>query len=359
MRSGSKYLWLCLQDITNKEGITSFTKGNIYYELGGEMMNDDGDVTIVRGTNDGEGGTSKFSSKDVFRDLPIGEVIIFQHQYEFEVYFSIGTITKRTENQNKTLMGYHNYSVVAPNGMTNVVNSASIYNTIEPELIEDPTAGFVYRTQEYLKDYLDKKSEDGYPIMVVDVIIGAEKQIQIMEEIKVPKVASFFGGGYNDRTTEDYADSIVIGGLLVKYGFGIVKNGGYTGLMEGSSKGVVEAGGEAIGFPVVQFGNTKGNEYLTTTWSVVDIYDRLRKLIEGTELFVIGRGGIGTLAEIMMVFDMVRKLDVGKRPTVILYGSQWHELMGMLVSDFGASESFYEIADNLEEFEDLMKGIVK
>ena len=355
MRSGNKYLWLCKRDI-EANGVF-FRANDIYYEKDGIVMDDNNKDVEVGGIYNGKVSydddhdlNTSFDSKDVFRYLPIGEAILFQHQYEFEIWFSIGVITKRTENQNKTLMGRYNYGVVMSNGMTNVVNSASIFNTIEPELVEE------YRDQEYLKAYLDKKSENGYPIMVADVIIGAEKQIQIMKEIKEVKVASFFGGGYDDRTTQDYADAVVIGEMLVAFGYGIVKNGGYTGLMEASSKGVIDAGGEAQGYPVAAFGKKRGNEYLSKTHVVVDIYDRLRKLIEGTELFVIGRGGIGTLAEVLMVFDMMRKLPESKRPKVILYGTTWMNLMTLLDHEFGGDASFYEITETIEDFAKVMKS---
>jgi hypothetical protein len=89
----------------------------------------------------------KMSNK--FDNLDIGVGIIYQHQYEFERYYSVGVITKRTVNKNDLYKGYYNYSIVAPNGITNVVNGVSIYGTIDPELIKD------YRDQEYLKDYLN------------------------------------------------------------------------------------------------------------------------------------------------------------------------------------------------------------
>jgi len=145
---------------------------------------------------------------------------------------------------------------------------------------------------------------------------------------------TFFGGAINDRTTTQYSDSILIGKFLVENGYKI-KNGGYGGLMEAISKGANEAGGEVTGYTCLSIGCAKGNQYLTETIPSVDIYQRLRLLISDSEIFIVQRGGIGTLSEVFLLLDVVRKLKV--KPRIFLFGPEWHSLFNHL-TDFMSPE---------------------
>ena len=115
------------------------------------------------------------------------------------------------------------------------------------------------------------------------------------------KTAVIFGSALRTLTgTKEYQDTVLIAEILAKNGY-IVKSGGYYGIMEAASKGAAEAGGHVIGHTCRTFPTTTGNQYLTETIPGSDIYDRLRLLIEGTDVFVVQRGGVGTLTELFLV----------------------------------------------------------
>jgi uncharacterized protein (TIGR00725 family) len=141
------------------------------------------------------------------------------------------------------------------------------------------------------------------------------------------KFATLFGGGFNDTTTQEYKDTVEIGKMLAKKGY-TVKNGGYTGLMEAVSKGATENGGQAIGYTCETFRSVKGNDYLTVTSPSKDIYDRLRNLIEGTDIYIFQKGGIGTLSEFFTVWDELRKRK--DTPKMILVGEHWYLILESL-----------------------------
>ena len=117
------------------------------------------------------------------------------------------------------------------------------------------------------------------------------------------KSATIFGGGSKDRTTKEYIETEKIGELLAQSGYK-VKSGGYYGIMEATSKGSTESGGISIGFTCKTFPSTKGNTFLSKTIVCDDIYDRLRSLIESSDLFIVQRGGIGTLSELFLTMDV-------------------------------------------------------
>lgn len=165
-------------------------------------------------------------------------------------------------------------------------------------------------------------------------------------------IASVFGGARKDTNSKEYLDTVLIGNLLALKGYK-VKSGGYYGIMEAISKGVSEMGGESIGHTCKVFPTTKGNSYLTKTEPADDIYDRLRMLIEKTDIFIIQKGGIGTLTELFLTLDVVRKMK--EKPKIILVGDFWNEIMKPISGLFNpGDESLYTIIDNWQELNELI-----
>jgi len=155
-------------------------------------------------------------------------------------------------------------------------------------------------------------------------------------------IASVFGGARKDTNSKEYLDTVLIGNLLALKGYK-VKSGGYYGIMEAISKGVSEMGGESIGHTCKVFPTTKGNSYLTKTEPADDIYDRLRMLIEKTDIFIIQKGGIGTLTELFLTLE------------IILVGDFWNEIMKPISGLFNpGDESLYTIIDNWQELNELI-----
>ena len=141
------------------------------------------------------------------------------------------------------------------------------------------------------------------------------------------KKATLFGGTVNDTTTKEYKDTVLIGKLLAEKGY-IVISGGYRGMMEAVSKGAVENGGTAIGVTCADFKSTKGNKYLTTTVVADNIFRRLRDLIISSDVFIVQKGGIGTLSELFLTWDILRKQD--NPLEIYLIGDHWHDIINAI-----------------------------
>ena len=179
-----------------------------------------------------------------------------------------------------------------------------------------------HKGYQYFLSALDLDKKEIRDFAMIDIL-----EWDVKKDIKY---AAFFGGAKPDQYSEEYYDSVKIGEILAEKGY-IVKNGGYQGLMEAVSKG----SGNAIGYLCKTFGNGGGNEYLNKTVVTDDIYDRLRYLISDTSLFIIQKGSFGTLAELFLTLDIVRKIK-GERPKIILIGDVWRDVIygiHTLVSD--------------------------
>ncbi|NPA04219.1 MAG: LOG family protein [Epsilonproteobacteria bacterium] len=136
------------------------------------------------------------------------------------------------------------------------------------------------------------------------------------------KFATVFGAG---GEVKGYKEGVELGRFLAKKGY-VVKCGGYGGFMEAVSKGVKEAKGEVIG---VIFLNTKGNPYLSKEIFVKDIFERLKLLIQDSELFVVLEGRLGTLTELFLVWALEEKYDPKGRK-IALIGESYKDLKGAL-----------------------------
>jgi uncharacterized protein (TIGR00730 family) len=176
------------------------------------------------------------------------------------------------------------------------------------------------------------------------------------------KFATLFGGAMNNTTSPEYLETVRIGQLLADLGY-VVKSGGYRGMMEAVSKGATEQGGKAIGYTCRTFPSALGNEFLSETIVCDTLFDRLHRLISGSEVFVVQRGGIGTLSELFLCLDILRKVKLDKRPEVFLIGDYWKDaLSGIEQAFFGQRErSLYKVvsgADDLKRHLEAAKATV-
>ncbi|UII77169.1 LOG family protein [Flagellimonas sp. HMM57] len=168
------------------------------------------------------------------------------------------------------------------------------------------------------------------------------------------KYATLFGGSGNNRNSKEYLETITIGKILSKNGF-TVKNGGYGGMMEAISKGAAQSGGKTIGITCKQVGTSEGNPFLTETIVTDKLYQRLQLLIEDTEVFVVQKGGIGTLSEVFLTLDVLRKEASKKR--IYFIGEVWESalesLKQLLIPE--KEHELFHFVDNATSFENMLK----
>jgi len=146
---------------------------------------------------------------------------------------------------------------------------------------------------------------------------------------------------------ELYEEGVKLGKFLALRGY-IIKNGGYGGLMEAVSKGAREVGGEVIGITLKYFDEIRDkNPYLTQRIQTKDLFERLKFLIEDSNIFIAQRGSIGTLNEIFMVWAL--KYGLKKDYRICLIGKEYYELKNFsLISNERLRE--IEIYPTLEDF---------
>lgn len=145
-----------------------------------------------------------------------------------------------------------------------------------------------------------------------------------MENKVKNKTITVFGSSMPKPGDEEYESAYKLGRLLGENGYNVC-TGGYQGIMDAVSKGASEFGVEVFGVTVDIFGAVP-SKYLTQNIEFNNLFDRINKLIELGDGFIILRGGTGTLVELSIVWEMVNKKLMNSKP-ICCHGEMWKPIV--------------------------------
>jgi uncharacterized protein (TIGR00730 family) len=138
-------------------------------------------------------------------------------------------------------------------------------------------------------------------------------------------IISVFGGSAPKPGEPAYEEARKLGFALGSEGHSLL-TGGYIGVMEAVSLGGHEAGTKVIGATCTQLEAShlirKANPYLTEEWHFDTLKDRLFALIEKCDAAIAMPGGVGTLAEISIMWNEMIIQAIPRRP-LVLFGASW------------------------------------
>lgn len=138
-------------------------------------------------------------------------------------------------------------------------------------------------------------------------------------------VITIFGGSRPRPGDDEYILAQDLGARLAREGFAIC-NGGYRGTMEASARGAKEAGGRTIGITTGFFPDSTANQWIDEVVSLPTLHERLLKLIETGDGYVVLKGGTGTLLELAASWEYMNKGVIKQRPIVVV-GSFWNSVV--------------------------------
>ena len=134
------------------------------------------------------------------------------------------------------------------------------------------------------------------------------------------KIVTVFGSSRPKQGEAEYQLAFELGKALAKSEF-TVCNGGYAGIMEASARGARESGGPTIGVTVDAFAKS-ANQWIEREIRLPTLTERLMKLVELGDAYVILKGGTGTLLELAYVWEFINKGLVREKPIVVV-GNFW------------------------------------
>ena len=172
------------------------------------------------------------------------------------------------------------------------------------------------------------------------------------------KTITVFGTSKAAESDEVFEMAEELGRRLAKCGFTLA-NGGYGGTMLATAKGAAGAGGKVIGITCTAFKRGKANEYVSEEISTNSLSERLAKLIELGDAYVVLPGGTGTLLELADVWEHKNKGFANTDKPIILVGAFWQPLLAMMAAADADSVLHVELAENVENVIELLKSTLK
>lgn len=140
-------------------------------------------------------------------------------------------------------------------------------------------------------------------------------------------IITIFGSSRPSESDPLYHLAYELGKVCAEAGW-TVCNGGYGGIMEASARGAKEAGGSTIGVTVSAFAR-RANKWIDREIHVSTLNERLMKLVELGDAYVILKGGTGTLLELAYVWEFINKGLMTEKPIVVV-GEFWNSVIETL-----------------------------
>lgn len=141
-----------------------------------------------------------------------------------------------------------------------------------------------------------------------------------------PRLAAF-GSSRVDSSSTLYQDVRNLSQQIAEAGWDGV-TGGHQGMMAAFSEGMHAGGGHIRGITLERFPTPPGNT-LSEEVRAHNFFDRMGSLIEQADAWLVLPGGLGTLAELAMSWDLLAIHVLEPRP-LLLYGEMWKPVISTL-----------------------------
>ncbi|MGA9882668.1 MAG: LOG family protein [Candidatus Acidiferrales bacterium] len=171
------------------------------------------------------------------------------------------------------------------------------------------------------------------------------------------QIVTVFGSSRPKPDDPQYESARALGAALARKGW-MVCSGGYAGVMEAVSRGAKESGGRTLAITAKSF-SSRANAWIDEEIRVGNWRERLFELIERGHGYIACAGGTGTLVELAVVWEMLNKGVMRKKPMAVLgkfwqpviecvreteigHDSRWGERNGELIYEAGTPEDAVE-----------------
>ena len=169
------------------------------------------------------------------------------------------------------------------------------------------------------------------------------------------KAIAVFGGRHPVAGDAEYAEALRLGALLASANYAVM-SGGYSGVMEAVSRGAVQTGGIAIGVTMEIFGNLPPNPFLTQEIRARNFFERLEILTSSACGFIAMRGGMGTLTEVSLIWNMLQTRTMQNKP-MILVGRFWKPLLLSVADHLVISEEELHLLHYVDSAEEAVSHL--
>lgn len=170
------------------------------------------------------------------------------------------------------------------------------------------------------------------------------------------RTVTIFGSSIPKPGGEQYEIAYQLGSKLAEEGFNIC-TGGYGGIMEAASKGAYDKGGLVYAVTVDNW-NSNPNPYITIEVRGKTLFERIEKLIEMGDAYVVLQGGTGTFLELAAVWEYANKKLQQEKP-IICHSQMWKEIVAVMNKQMdyeGRRTDLVEICEDVNQIVGKIKS---
>ena len=177
---------------------------------------------------------------------------------------------------------------------------------------------------------------------------------------------AFFGDADIKPNSDTYKSAYNTAKLLAEHNY-IIVNGGGPGIMGAATAGARATNGKVelvVMDPKFAPNNYEGIDDKNLKLSSKTYYEksypqRLNKLVEIADAFVVFKGGTGTLSEVGLIWETA-KFEYGHHKPVIFFGKEWRQIIELLEKNMNyesIEKRVVTVVDTPEEVLDILKKI--
>jgi uncharacterized protein (TIGR00730 family) len=194
---------------------------------------------------------------------------------------------------------------------------------VQPMSTIDPTAR--------MTDAVSLADEEGVKQVLVNSVLGLWDVVNNLTRLKPSRRdryrVTIFGSARVQPGTFGYEETKRAAAALAEMGCDIITGGG-PGLMQAANEGAAGAPGHAQSFGIrvdLPF-EQEVNAFVTQAFEHRTFFTRLHQFVLASDAFIVAPGGIGTVLEMMMIWQLVQVRHLRDTP-LILVGKMWPGLI--------------------------------
>lgn len=194
--------------------------------------------------------------------------------------------------------------------------------------------------------------EEGVKRVVVDSILGLWEVVNNLTRLQPTHRSRYrvtiFGSARAKPGTFAYEETKRVAAALAEMGCDIITGGG-PGLMQAANEGTENAGADAhsLGIRVDLPFEQEVNSFVEKAFEHRTFFTRLHHFVLASDAFIVAPGGIGTVLETAMIWQLLQVRHLEKTP-LILVGKMW---TGFVEWARGSMLSFETPLASPEDFE--------
>jgi uncharacterized protein (TIGR00730 family) len=176
--------------------------------------------------------------------------------------------------------------------------------------------------------------ENGVREVVVETVLGLWDVVNNLTRLRPSRRERYrvtiFGSARVPRDSLVYNEVKRLARALTDLGCDIVSGGG-PGLMQAANEGASEAGSKdakrSLGIRVDLPFEQESNPFVEEVFELRTFFTRLHQFVLMSDAFVVVPGGVGTVLETLMIWQLLQVKHIERTP-LILIGAMWKDLTG-------------------------------